>query len=370
MDDVTVYKDEQFPELEFLDLALLKVDEYLKNKEVEILGSQKSFNEKKKELDKLKKRKEQFNKTKNNIKVATNEYKSVISNANIYELNKVSMIVQDITDKKIVAAFAHEKKKIEKRKIKAKKNLVKALAQKTLRDISLPLEFKMDDKKYELEYNPLNKKHETLGKMFDRMNVNPNELANQAIAKSEMESISKNNSTLDIREKFPEENMTELSALQLGDDKTRWINDPEYKALSERTLMAQKEKEQQDKEKMNIQQPMIEKIEGIVIKSEINQNQRRSLKVTKQKYEELSKLILESERIFKVSTIIREKTAFKKTNLLVNKYLSKLLTQQKEMVKITTERAKNDNLDKINDMKHPEEYAQMFEYEEEGKLSM
>ena len=242
--DRSIDKDELFPELAVFETALASMDDFFRRKETEIRLSEKSNDQKKKELENLKVRKEKASKIRNEIVSAMREYEAAVRLSNVYESKKVRLLIESIEDKKVIKTFAKEKSEIDKRKIRAKENLVKALQSQELGFIQTTYiaSKSLETEGYEMEEVERTSGGRNLRDIMKETRIDPLQVASQFVTNTEYEGIQNANPDVVVGTKITEvSNYDNMSSLGTN-GKSLYVEDAELKSLIDASEMGEKEK--------------------------------------------------------------------------------------------------------------------------------
>jgi len=333
--DRYIDKKEMFPELEVFETALLSMDDYFRRRETEIRLSDKSNDQKKKELEDLKKRKEKANKIRNSITSAMREYEAAVRDSNAYESKKLRLLVEAMQDKKVIKTFTKERELINKRKINAKENLIKALQSQELGWINTTYIASKSLEKDGYDMIEVEKAYggRSLKDVMSKTNLDPRVVASQFVTNTEYQGIQSKNPEVNVSTNINEisdfSNFTSISTNGQG----LYVEDRALKSMIDESSLEEKDKEIKKEEALAVVEPTIPQIDIIIkAKKGLSSGEIRTLKVTKEKYQELGLLDLEYDRVNTVLQMLDKNPAYAKTCELLKAYEVKLLKQRKDRI--------------------------------------
>lgn len=343
--DLTYIKKEEFAELEVLEWALASVDKFYVIRMDEAKKSYLKGDISKESYDKRKKSymasKQKANEMVHAIRQAMAEYKRAVEEINVLESAKIDSIVNEIQDKKILKVFAKEHLKIRSKKLQAKRELVKALENKNLKNVMTAIEV---DRKFDRETD-LEKAtgsyvvsdgpmvHESLGKIIDH--VKAGVAANEFVAKTEEASI-KERDDADV-----------YRSLEASKFKGKPLGTGGYLLYTTDEELMQLQSD--DKSLKSIADDQLETIDYI-IKSDIklDSKQQKKVKITKKEYEQLASVDLECQRVQKALVYLNKYHVcelYPKTAKMLTAYGKKLSEQQKKLMTSSERMAKDADID-------------------------
>lgn len=372
-DDLTYIKKEEFAELEVLEEALAAVDKYFVVRMNELEESYRKGSISRESYNKRKKTymasKQKASEMVNSIRHAMAEYERAVQEINALENANINSIMSEIQDKKILKVFAKENLKIKSKKLQAKRELVKALENKNLKNVmtaitvdvpkdrSINPEQSIDS--YVISSSPM--VHESLGKIIDH--VKANKVANEFIASTEENGI-RTHGASDVYRSL-EASEYKGKVVSTGGSPL-YTTDEEYAQL-----------QSGEESFKSIADDQLETIDYI-IKSDIklDSKQQKKVKITKKEYEQLASVDLECQRVQKALVYLNKYHVcelYPKTAKMLTAYGKKLSEQQKKLMASSERMAKDAKIDTFErqavasanyDLFEAKERKLMFEIEE------